>query len=525
MTRDIQGILNDNTDLQSTLFIRGFLVSDKEYDIDIFPFYGNWKKCKLNDFYFYTHNLTDFHYYKSENRLHFILGHAYNPFTMKTDEVEILKRIDHHTDNAKFYEILSELTGIFVYGYIEEDKLKFIVDPSGMQSACYCNEGGFYLSSHPQLIADLCKMEMSDIAKTLVNYKWYSRVMGGYMPADLTAFESVKRVVPNIEYCYNTKNCIVDHCRFYPKKDLSPAVCEDDYRHVIEEASEILKNSMELVMKKWNRVSQSLTGGVDSNTTFASANGLYDNYSTFSYCSAEKETIDCDAAKEISDHFNVNWSLFNIPSNNSEIDRFEEKKAVIEHNNAYVALTKDSELRKRMYLRENCNFDVEIKSWVSETVRAYWYKHFGRKKMPRLSAKLYRNLYKIFIFDRNLARTVDELFKQYIKDFEYDSLPDGYMPADMHYNEVTWGSWGGMNISEMKYCFDITIIFNNRYLLDLLLRVPLDKRIADTHHFDIKKQLNKELYDMNIVVKNMHETKFRALALNVIFTINQMLPF
>ena len=77
----------------------------------------------------------------------------------------------------------------------------------------------------------------------------------------------------------------------------------------------------------------------------------------------------------------------------------------------------------------------------------------------------------------------------------------------------------------MKYCFDITIAYNNRCFLDLLFRVPLDKRISDEHHLDMKKYLNKELYDMNIRVVNMKETDFRAFALNVIFSINSILPF
>lgn len=41
----------------------------------------------------------------------------------------------------------------------------------------------------------------------------------------------------------------------------------------------------------------------------------------------------------------------------------------------------------------------------------------------------------------------------------------------------------------------------------------------------MKKYLNKELYDMHIRVVNMKETDFRAFMLNVIFTINSILPF
>ena len=143
--------------------------------------------------------------------------------------------------------------------------------------------------------------------------------------------------------------------------------------------------------------------------------------------------------------------------------------------------------------------------------------------MPELSPKLFRNLYKIFLLNRKLAHQVDALFSEYIDDFEYKSIPQQYPPADMHYNEVTWGSWGGLNISEMKFCFDITFIYNNRRFLDLMFKVPLEKRISDEHHLDLKRHLNADLYDMNIRVVNMKETKFRAFVLNAVFAANSFL--
>ena len=174
---------------------------------------------------------------------------------------------------------------------------------------------------------------------------------------------------------------------------------------------------------------------------------------------------------------------------------------------------------------QNFDADVEVKSWVSETIRGYWYKYLGRKSMPKLSPKLYRIFYKIFIFNRGLAHKIDKVFEEYINEFEYKSVPAQYPSADMHYYELGWGSWGSINISEMKIYSDITIIYNNRKFLDTMFRVPLEKRISDQHHLDMKKYLNKELYDMNIRVVNMKETKFRAFMLNVIFSINSILPF
>lgn len=521
---ELQTILKENDDLKKYLFIRGFLLTDNgEIDGDVFPFYGKWNHHQLVNCHVWTHPLTGFHFVRDSKKTCFLFGHAYNPFTMQTDETIILKRILEHYGEKNFYDYVDEITGVFVFGVISDGKIEYLTDPSGMQSACSgIVKGKYYLSSHPQLIADICRLKMDVFVKKLIRYRWYPRVMGPYLPADLTPFGELKRVVPNMQFRFIHGK--ITHKRFYPLRDLAECTSEGEYQRVIQEAADILKNNMELVARKWENPWISLTGGIDSNTTFAAGNGNYDKFRAFSYYSAEKEQIDCDAAGKIAAHFQVPWMKYNIPADGEPLDRYEERAAIIRHNNGYIALEKGNEMRKRVYLEQNCPADVEVKSWVSETIRAYWYKHYGRETMPPLSAKLFRNLYKIFLTDRKLAHEIDRLFAAYIRDFEYEKIPAQYPDADMHYNEVTWGAWGGGNISEMKYCFDITIIYNNRRFLDLMFKVPLERRISDQHHLDMKKYLNRELNDMGIRVVNMKETAFRAFALNCVFTLNSILP-
>lgn len=518
-------MLDRNPVLKQDLFIRGFLVSSKKLTCsDDFPFYGNWRCEQHGNYFFYAHKLTGMHTYTdASGNTFFLLGHAYDPFTMEIDEAAVLQHIAEAFGTAEYMERIQNITGVYLYGNIIGDKLSYLVDPSGMQSCCsgVVNDY-FYLSSHPQLVADLCGLKMDCFVKELTHYKWYGRVMGPYLPADLTPFTELKRVVPSICYNYNGK---IHHMRFWPVKNLMPAVKQDDYDAVIREAAEILKKNMILVSQKWQHPWISLTGGIDSNTTLAAGNGLYDKFETFSYISANKELPDAAAAKKLAQRFGLTHHEYYIPDKNSKVFLFEEKRELFRHNNGYIAELYDNEARKKFFLRDEASCDVEVKSWVSETIRAYWYKHYGRKTMPKLSPKLYRNLYKIFISDRKLAHKIDSLFAQYLVDYEYYDIPASYPPADMHYNEVTWGSWGGLNISEMKYCFDITFIYNNRRFFDLLFRVPLEKRISDQHHLDMKRYLNSELADMNIRVINKQETKLRAFLLNVIFTLNSMLPF
>ena len=521
----LKNILNERKDLRQYLFKRGFFLSSRsDIDLQSFPFYSQWKTTPIGCYTAYVHDCQKVSVFEKDNRFFFLFGHAYNPFSMEIDETSILARIADAYQSEDYWERINEITGVFIYGVICGKQVEFITDPSGMQSSYYgLVDGHFYITSHMQIVGDLHgDLEMNDLTKELLQYKYYYRVLGAYLPADMTKYDALKRIVPNIEYRYDGK--AVTHKRFWPTKNLPPAIEQDDYEQVVHDAAEILKNSMQLVARKWPKPYISLTGGIDSNTTFAAANGIYDRFKAFSYISAPKEAIDAAAAEKIAKRFGVEWLRFQIPSSNDDVKDFNEIKAIIDHNNGYIVRHYDNEYRKRIILMRQLDCDVEVKSWVSEVIRAYWYKHYGRSSMPPLSPKLFRNLYKIFTFNRRLAHKIDDLFAQYIQDFEYESIPDAYPPADMHKVEVALGSWGGMGTSEMKMYSDITYIYDNRKFFDLLFRVPLDKRISDEHHLDMKKLLNKELYDMHIRVVNLKETDTRAFLLNIIFNLNRIFP-
>ena len=130
----------------------------------------------------------------------------------------------------------------------------------------------------------------------------------------------------------------------------------------------------------------------------------------------------------------------------------------------------------------------------------------------------------MFFTNRTLAHKVDKIFESYLADFDYYDAVLYSDPSDLFYLEVSLGSWGGMNISEMKLYSDITIVYNNRRYLDLMMRVPLEKRISDECHVDMKRYLNPKLWEMGIRVVNMAETASRARKANLVFTLNQILP-
>jgi hypothetical protein len=444
---------------------------------------------------------------------------------MEYRENEILRIISTKYNTSGYFEAVDEITGIFILGVVTKKGIEFLLDASGMQYGCYgVVRGKLYITSHMRLVGDLCKLKISDYVKRLINYRWYQYMLGNYMPGDITCYEEIVRIIPNTYVRYERGKFKVD--RFYPSRPISMCKTEQEYQAVINEASQVMKNTMALIPLKWEKPAISLTGGVDSNTTFASANGQYDKYTTFSYVSLYRESVDAEKAREISMRFNVPHADYIIPEKNEEIPHFELYKKILEWNDGGIGHYRDSEARKKITLIRTEVCDVEVKSWVSETVRAYAYKYFGRTKFPKsLTPRNYTSLYKIFLLNRRLACETDKYFKEYIENTDLKAHLFNYDETDFFIWEMEHGGKCGLDIGVMRSCFDITIPYNNRKLLDTLLRVQLKDRISDRHHMDMKKVLNEELYHMNIRVVNLNETDKRKKILNAYYVVNSILPF
>lgn len=519
---EIKEKLDKRRDLQEYLFCRGFLLTDICIDTKKYPFYDNWNEYKVQSFTVYVHNFQKITIYESNAISLVLVGHAYNPFKMEDSEELILKRIAVSSNRINS---INELTGVFFLAIISNDRLEMHVDASSMQAVCYgyVNKH-LYVSSHMRLVGDLLNIEITDYVSRLINYRWYHFMMGNYLPGDITCFKEFRRIVPNTYVRFSKGR--FKNVRFYPAHEIDMCQNDAEYWEVIEEAAGILRKTMSLIAMKWKSPAISLTGGIDSNTTFAAAKGVYDKYKTFSYVSMYRESVDAEMAQIISERFNVPWKRYDVPERNEEIKDFDIFRKIIEWNGGGIGHYHDSDVRKKIVLLRNDVGDVEVKSWISETVRAYAYKYFGRTSFRQnLTTRNYTSLYKIFFMNRRLVHETDILFRRYWKHTHLKEHVFNYDESDLFVWEMMHGGKCGLDIGVMKMCFDITIPYNNRKLIDLLLRVPLEKRLSDQLHLDLKKTLNHDLYDMNIRVVNLNETNLRKKLVNIYFTINSALPF
>ena len=525
MNRDaIVELAKEKPFLREHLFTRGFLMTDAQQDGSAYPFYNSWKHYTLDNYHFYVHPKQTAFFAKSEKVDCFMLGHAYNPFTMEIDEQQILQKMTDVTDQERI-NILNQLTGVFTIGWIEQDKLTLVSDCAGMQVVYYGMIGGkVYASTHMQLIGDLCNLKMSEYVQELVAYRHY-HYYGAFLPGDLSAYDELKRIVPNTIVTYQSGVFSVH--RFYPVKPLHMSTSNEEYLKTIEQISDIMHRSMELIALKWKKPAISLSGGMDSKGTLAAANGLYDRFRCFSYISIPGEQIDAEAAHKICEAIHVVHKIDIISDQNEDFDQIENLAVMLQHNYGDIGALNSNDIRKRVfYLQtQNCDFDVEVKSWVSEIGRANYYKKFGFKKMPRrLSPRQMTTMYKFFLENRQLVRQTDSVFKDYINKTAFDEILN-YDSSDMFLWEMRYGSWGGQVITcEQKFSFDITIPYNNRLLLELFLSTPLEKRVSDQVHYDLIRHLNPAIDATGITITNYNETRARMYKEKLYYLVHTHLP-
>ncbi|RAS79917.1 asparagine synthase-related protein [Priestia endophytica] len=517
-TKKIEDILNKNTQLQKLLFRRGYLFTSKKLNIiNKFPFYNHWSETKIKNFYLYLHNDQKGYIVTRNNKSFILIGHAYNPWDNISDEKQILDVCAdaYEISKTKFFSELSKITGVFSILVTEGSNVFAVQDSTGIMPLFYTeNKEELFCSSHSQLIADICHFNMDPRIERLVNSKFY--LIGiRHLPGVKSPFNQIKALTANT-YLESSPLKIQ---RFFPTKQL-----EVNSENPLETICYVLKNSMKLVSDKFN-ASISLTGGTDSKMTLAAAKDFYDRYKYFSFISTEAEEKDALAAKKICKQLGLEHSIYKVPEKNDDIEEYENISEIINHNAGYIKKHKDAELRKIIYLYLQNQIGMEVKSHIAEIGRAFYYKKLGKTKMPQsLKPRHMSNLYKRNMFNRDTLKYMDEAFQEFIQTTKFgQDFDNRYDESDMFYWEHRMSQWSSLVKQDFDISHDTTIIYNNRKLLDLFMNFGLADRIEDGPQKEIIKQLNSELYNIDISNENAMKNKKRILLEKVFFDVNSRL--
>lgn len=248
--KNVEHITAVNSSLRKYLFTRGYLLSDVVYDLNTYPFYGNWSQLEIGSFRLYLHNKLKAFKFQNDEDTYLLIGHAYNPYNGVYDENELLQSYAEADDKI---EALNQWTGVFTLIVICDDSIEIWDDCAGMQAAYYgFVKGHFYVSSHAQLIGDLCDLQQSAYVRSMVKYRFW-QLYGMFLPGDLSQFDGVYRVVPNTYVTFRKSDGTFAVNRFYPTQNIAMCKTKQDYDATIDEICDLLHTNLELISKKWKK--------------------------------------------------------------------------------------------------------------------------------------------------------------------------------------------------------------------------------------------------------------------------------
>ena len=417
--------------------------------------------------------------------------------------------------------MLNGLTGVFTLLRFADDGAEVICDASGMQTAFYgIVKGKKYVSSHMCLLGELLRLSMDPYVEKLIHYRFF-HLFGNALPGDLTQYAEIKRATPNFIAALHGNS--IETKRFY-----SPHSLGLDSDRAAELAGDLFRRNMELIARKWEKPAISLSGGCDSKTTLACAAEHYDRFRYYSFISSEAEAVDAAAAEKICRSLGLEHRTYRIPDRDEEVDDPLETGMMLRWNCGNLLDSNANDIRKQAFFAKVTDFDVEVKSWASEIGRAYYSKRFHGKTEfgDAPTHRACTTMYKVFMHNRPLVKQTDKVFADFLNRY-YSPDPECPLPwQEQFFWEYRVPAWNGLVITgEHRYCHDITIPYNNRTLLELLLSVPLRDRIEDTVYSKIRENMDPRIDQTGIFVTNLKHTKRRAQLEKLYYDVHGKLRF
>ena len=519
---EIKSELDKNPKYREMLFRRGYLLTDNKLNcLDDYPFYGVWSENQIDKYFLYVQHEQTVYKKTIGNLTSVIIGHAYNPFDMKYKEEDLCGDLIESYSNGieSYFDKVSELTGLHILLLFDDGRIIACQDACSL-TGCYFGsiDDSIFVTEHPQLVADLCGLNIDPMVEKLVESKCYN-IGNRHLPGNVTPYKEVKRLGANTYLNYDGSFSIN---RFYPIKTHPEYQTDEDKKEAIERIGQLIHNGIDCCSKKWKRCTISLSGGTDSKTTLACANGLYDKYSYFSFHSKPQELVDAEGAKKICENLGLKHTLYHIPEENSSFDDFDFIKKLLQHNTNYYVNLADNEIRKYIYLHDLNAYDIELKSWASEVARVF----FERKyeiRMPNVLNERCASVFQTRFFGHpNLLKWSDKKYAEFLQEIGLKNPLYNFEHTDLFYWEIRMGCWGVSVISSQQLYHRMTMPMNNRKILELFLSFPHDERKSDSVHKRVMAYMNQKVIDAEVEIPNLYFHGYRIWMEKLFFKFRTM---
>lgn len=456
---------------ESLSFRRGYLITKKGRKLDLPSRIKDWDVNSSDRYTIYTHQELPNHIYQDQDDFVAILGRVIDPINNISNEDIILKNIYERLSDSleDFFDYLELLTGRFVI-FVDEEKYNLVLqDATGNLSLFYeIQSDNCLLSSHPGIIAKIGNHHLNLQAERIIHSKASS------FPGIATPYPRIKMLTPNT--LLNLPN--MSRKRFFPRARLRSREISDQ---LLNKMASILKKSVDLLNNE-NKLSLSLTSGLDSRLSLATTKDISGEVQFYTWAGGDPGSEEVPAVKSLCDHLDIDLEIIKlgreVPSDFIEVF-MDNTSRMSRLNRAHTAYN---------LLRSYPENTMDLRSNVAEIGRTYY-----RDRMAFLPNNIDNEIFsKLYSVEPNSAY-VQKKFEEFIEvtEFKKEKIYN-YDPYDLFYWEYRMGNWLSLWLLEYSIAIDEFILFNNRYLLKMMLSVDYKhRRKNDIFHKLIDKLWSK----------------------------------
>ncbi|MFS4416959.1 hypothetical protein [Maribacter sp. 2307ULW6-5] len=415
----------------------------------------NWQRYDLGTHLLYAHpDLTVFAA-EAEQAEAVLLGHVLDPGNAARTEVAILKGIIAKPQPTAIAEQLYGLSGRFVLIIKTAEGLLFFNDACGLRSFFYTeHQGALQVASQPLLL----KMVVADKVAQGARYasffesEYVRNHRENWFPSGTSLYEGVHHLVPN----HYLDSRTMQQKRYWPVQQHQI----EDYRPASEKFRELLQSTLAVGAKKYS-LGLGVTAGFDSRIILSACRPVKDRmqFYTLKYRDMNHASRDIRIPTKLNKimHFNHQVMDCQIP--------VDAEFAQIYQQNSDMAFLDDWGFIAYGISQNLKEGTVAIKGSCSETGRCYFYKS-GKHPVLTSGADLlnYNPNWKGIGF-------IEERLEQWFNEVNHPKAHLGYPILDLFHWEVSTGSWQTQNQLEWDMVHETFTPFNNRELLDTMLRI------------------------------------------------------
>ena len=464
------------------LFKRGYLITDTDvagWDSPYSDFLlRSWKKETVEGLAVYHDPLVGFHQRGGGGIEVALVGTAIDPVNGYADADKVVERLHslYRVSEEGFLDYLDLLTGRFVLVVTSPDRSFVLQDAAGILGLFYDGSSDELLvSSHASLIALLTGRSISATVRDFIGTREYINKRR-HFPGLTTPHEGVRMLTPNT--LLHLPGRTVE--RFFPRSPLERGRITDE---LVEELATLFAAQVDMLIEK-HKLAVSITGGIDSRLTLASAVSHKDDILCFTYVMDETSRLDAELASRLCDHLGVAHTIFRVDPETCGED-LEEYLKVWSLNTS--GMRSDAQGRLTKVFFDTYPADrLHLKSNISEVARAA-VRRYKKNFLPNsISPTTLAKIYGI----NPAAPFVVDAFREYVEitDFKIERTFN-YDIYDLFQWEYRMGTWQCLQVMDFDTSHNTVMLYNNRHVLKKMLGVPVADQLRDRLHLRVMESL------------------------------------